>query len=87
MLLLVGTLMCRGGRTVCSALKTLGRSGEKSFDKYHKLLNRAKWSAHRGSKILLGELIGPEDETVVIAVDDHELLLPYELIDKANVVA
>lgn len=71
MLLVVGTLMCRGGRTVCSALKTLGMRGEKGFDKYHKILNRAKWSTLAGSKILLEQLIGAEDETLVIAVDEH----------------
>lgn len=71
MLLLVGTLMCRGGRTVCSALKTLGMRGEKGFDKYHKVLNRAKWSSHIGSKILLKQLLGAENETLVIAVDEH----------------
>lgn len=71
MLLLVGTLMCRGGRTVCSALKTLGMRGENGFDKYHKVLNRAKWSPLDGSKILLEQLLGSKDETVVIAVDEH----------------
>jgi len=71
MFLLVGTLMCRGGRTVCSALKTLGMKGEKGFDKYHKVLNRARWSTHAGSKILLEQLLGPEDETLVVAVDEH----------------
>ena len=63
--------MCRGGRTVCSALKTLGLKGEKGFDKYHKVLNRAKWSAHAGSKILLDQLLGDENETLLIAVDEH----------------
>lgn len=71
MLLLVGALMCRGGRTVCSTLKTLGMKGEQGFDKYHKVLNRARWSTHVGSKILLEQLLGPEDETLVIAVDEH----------------
>lgn len=70
-LLLVGSLMCRGGRTVYSALKTLGMRGEKGFDKYHKLLNRAKWSSHLGSKILLQQLLGQEDETLIISVDEH----------------
>lgn len=70
-LLLTGTLMCRGGRTVCSALKVLGMKGENGFDKYHKILNRAKWSPHDGSKILLEQLLGPEEETLLIAVDEH----------------
>jgi hypothetical protein len=71
LLLLAGTILCRGGRTVCSALKTMGLSGEQTFDKYHKLLNRAKWSAHEASKILLDELAGPESETIIIAIDEH----------------
>lgn len=63
--------MCRGGRTVCSALKTLGMHGEKGFDKYHKVLNRAKWNLLDGSKIVLEQLLGTEDESLVIAVDEH----------------
>lgn len=71
LLLIVGTLMCQGGRTVCSALKTLGMRGEKGFDKYHKILNRAQWSALQGSEILLRKLLVPEEETLVVAVDEH----------------
>ncbi|MFI5344422.1 MAG: transposase [Chlamydiales bacterium] len=70
-LLFTGALLCRGGRTVCSALKTMGLSGEQAFDKYHKLLNRARWSTLQGSKILLQEVAGSGTETVVIAVDEH----------------
>lgn len=68
-LLLTGALLCRGGRTVCSSLKTMGLSGEKTFDKYHKLLNRAKWSTLQGTKILLNEF--GDSETLIIAVDEH----------------
>ena len=63
--------MCRGGRTVCRTLRTLGLSGERTFDKYHKLLNRAKWSTHQASKILLNELCSSEDVTLVVAIDEH----------------
>lgn len=49
----------------------MGLSGEQTFDKYHKLLNRAKWSTHQGTKILLDEFGGPESETLIIAVDEH----------------
>jgi hypothetical protein len=52
-LLLSGAILCRGGRTVCAALKILGMQGERHFDKYHRVLNRASWSPVEGSKILL----------------------------------
>ena len=70
-LLLIGTLLCSGGRTVCSAPRMMGLSGERTFDKYHKLLNRAKWSTYQGSEILLNELVGLEEETVLVAADEH----------------
>ena len=34
-LLLVGAILCRGGRTVCAALRGSGMQGEEHFDKYH----------------------------------------------------
>lgn len=39
-----------------------------------------------GRRNFSGRLMGVEDEDVVVAVDQHEYLLPVELIDKAQVV-
>ena len=39
-----------------------------------------------GRRKFKGQLIGVEQEDVVLVVDDHEYLLPIELIEKANVV-
>jgi len=39
-----------------------------------------------GRRKFKGQLIGVEQEDVVIVVDEHEYLLPIELIEKANVV-
>ena len=39
-----------------------------------------------GRRKFKGQLIGVEQEDVVLVVDDHEYLLPVELIEKANVV-
>lgn len=39
-----------------------------------------------GRRNFSGRLVGVEEEDVVVAVDDHEYLLPVEMIDKANVV-
>ncbi len=55
--LLVGVLISVGRRTVCGALRALGRSGEKRFHKYHRVLSHARWSARRGGQIVLNLLI------------------------------
>lgn len=39
-----------------------------------------------GRKKFTGVLKGIEDDEVVLEVDNEELILPYELIDKANIV-
>lgn len=44
-------------------------------------------SAFEGRRKFSGQLTAVEDDDViVVAVDEHEYLLPYELIEKANVV-
>ncbi|WP_320821175.1 ribosome maturation factor RimP [Thalassolituus sp.] len=39
-----------------------------------------------GRRKFKGQLVGIEEQDIVMRVDDHEYLLPIELIDKANVV-
>lgn len=70
-LLLAGAILCRGGRTVCAALKILGMQGEEHFDKYHRVLSRASWNPLEGSKILLQQLMAGMTGPLVIAVDEH----------------
>lgn len=55
--LLIGALLCRGPRTVASVLRVMGLGQEKRFEKYHRVLNRARWSGLQGAKILLGLLV------------------------------
>lgn len=55
--LLLGTLVCTGKRTVCSALRAMGFCNEVGFSKFHHLLNRAHWSSLRAAKILLFMLL------------------------------
>jgi len=55
--LFVGTILCRGKRTVCSALRLVGLSNETCFAKYHHVLNRVKWSPLSASRILLNLLV------------------------------
>lgn len=52
-----GAVLCRGPRTVASVLRVMGLGGERRFEQYHRVLNRARWSGLRGAKILLGLLI------------------------------
>ena len=55
--LLVGAILCKGKRTVCSVLRALGKAQESGFSKFHRILNRTSWSALQGSAILLSMII------------------------------
>lgn len=70
--LLFGAILCRGKRTVCSILRTLGLQHEPGFSKYHRLLNHAKWSSRQGSYILLKMLLQciPKGARPVIFIDE-----------------
>jgi hypothetical protein len=70
--LLVGTLLAQGPRTVTAALRAMGLGQERRFERYHRVLNRARWSGLRGAQILLGLLIVllPLAWPLVIAVDE-----------------
>lgn len=52
--LLLGAMLTPGTRTVTAALRVMGFAMERHFTNDHRVLNRATWSALRGSQILLG---------------------------------
>ena len=70
--LLLGTLLCTGKRTVCSALRAMGLGSESGFSKYHHLLNRSQWSSLKAAKILFFMLIAfvPDNLPLVLLVDE-----------------
>lgn len=70
--LLLGALLARGKRTVTACLRVVGLSEEKAFQKYHRALNRAGWSALQVSRILFGLLVLllPPEIPLVIGADD-----------------
>ena len=70
--LLLGTLICTGKRTLCSALRAMGLSEEAGFSKFHHLLNRAKWSSLRAANILFFMLLTllREGQPVVLFIDE-----------------
>jgi hypothetical protein len=72
--LLVGAILCPGTRTVTAALRVLGRSEERDFQNYHRILNRVRWSPRAASRILLNKLVAafvPEGEPLILGVDEH----------------
>lgn len=55
--LLIGTILTPGCRTVAAALRAMGLAQEKHFQNYHRVLNRAVWSSRRASRTLLRLLV------------------------------
>ena len=75
MVLLVGTLLARGRRTVTVALRQMGLAESPQFSKYHHLLNRARWSPLQLSRCLLRQLV----ETFVQVGGTIELVIDETL--------
>ena len=62
LVLVYGTILAPGRRTVASALRAVGLGNEKNFNKYHRVLNRDRWSPRHngvpggvGTPLCLGE--------------------------------
>ena len=71
--LVVGAILVPGKRTVSSCLRVMGVAWEYHFTNYHRVLNRATWSAWQASKILLGlivVLLVPAGGPLVLGADD-----------------
>src|SRR5689334_10030631 len=70
--LLCGVLLAPANQTLTAALRALGLAGAPGFQNYHRLLNRARWSARQAARVLLKLLVeafvpsGP----VIIGLDD-----------------
>ena len=74
--LLLGTILCTGKRTVCSALRAMGLQCEVGFSKYHHLLNRTEWSSLKAAKILLFMLL------VFVGYNDPLVLFIDETLER-----
>ena len=72
--LLVGAILAIGKRTVTACLRVMGKSDDKHFQNFHRVLNRAQWSVLEASHLLLrllvstfvptGELVFGLDDTI-----------------------
>ena len=56
-ILLIGAILSPGRRTVASALRVMGLSGDRNYARYHHVLNRAAWSPLQVSQVLLRMLL------------------------------
>ena len=71
--LLIGAILAPGERTVAAILRVMGCAGEKHFQNYHRVLNRAKWSCRELSRLLLVLLVRlfvPENDPVILGIDE-----------------
>lgn len=73
--LLAGTILARGRRTVTAALRAVGYQQHQQWTKYHHLLNRANWSGLQVSALLLQLLV----TTLVIAGATVDLVIDETL--------
>ena len=55
--LIIGSILCQGRRTVAAALGVMGLAQEPRFERYHRVLSRAHWSGLQAAHILLGLVI------------------------------
>jgi hypothetical protein len=70
--LLCGALLAPANHTLTAALRALGLAGAPGFQNYHRLLNRARWSARQAAQVLLKRLVEafvPEGP-VILGLDD-----------------
>ena len=73
LVLIYGTILAPGRRTVTAALRVLGLEKEAPFGKYHRVLNRAHWSPMVCSRILLSLilwLLVSAEAPIVLLIDE-----------------
>jgi hypothetical protein len=72
LVLLWGGILAPGKRTVTSALRIMGLSTERQFQKYHRVLNRAVWDNRQASRLLLKLLLShfASGGPLIVGIDD-----------------
>ncbi len=71
--LVVGSILAKGRRTVTSALYVMGKAQTAGWSKYHQVLNRSKWSGLAVSQRLLCLIVATfvaMDAIITLAVDE-----------------
>jgi len=73
LVLIYGSILTPGKRTITAALRVLGKDAEQNFGKYHRVLNQAVWSPLCLSRTLLSLLVKtfvPAGTPLVFVVDE-----------------
>jgi DDE superfamily endonuclease len=73
MILLTGTLLAQGRRTVAVALRHTGNDMAANFSSFHQVLNRARWSPLAVSRqllLLIVETFVPAEACVDLVIDE-----------------
>jgi DDE superfamily endonuclease len=78
-ILVVGAILAPGRRTVTAILRVMGLSDERQFQRYHRVLNRVKWSGLLLSRILLTLLL-----TTLLAAGLPLLIAADETLERRN---
>ena len=70
--LVTGTLLTPGRRTVAAALRAMGLAGDRHFGNYHRVLSRDRWSSRRAARTLLRLLVAALAPlgTLVVGLDE-----------------
>ena len=69
---LLGAILAPGRRTVAAILRVMGLAHTRRFQRYHRLLNRARWSSRAASRLpvrLLVDTFVP-DGPVIVGLDE-----------------
>ena len=72
-ILLIGTILGSGKRTVAAALRVMGLNDEAKFAQYHHVLSRAVWSPLDLAQVLVRLLVkafGKPGEPLVFGIDE-----------------
>ncbi|MDP9363111.1 MAG: transposase, partial [Chloroflexota bacterium] len=72
LVLVVGTILAPGRRTVAAALRAAGLARGKRFERYHRVLSRAEWSGLAAGRVLLGLLVATfaADGPLLVGIDE-----------------
>ena len=73
--LLVGAILAIGNRTVTACLRVTGNGQDRRFQNYHRVLNRARWSALQAARVLLRMTVmtfAPSGELIIVIDDTIE---------------
>jgi hypothetical protein len=71
--LIFGTILAPGCRTVTAALRLMGLGDDPHYSKYHRVLNRDRWSPWLVSKILLRLIVSiflPAEAPLLLVIDE-----------------